>query len=85
MSEPLKQKTTMQILMESFDKKYIEEIFREGEKMGLWKRDETQNLQYDYNGYRYVFSRADLEVITRQFMMRRYEEEKRKNIARKVG
>lgn len=92
MNEDLRQKPKIQILMESFDKKYIEELFREGEKLdlgngkvGLWKPGERQNYQYEYNNHLYVLSRTHMSVVMRLYAMREEEAKRqREALGRKV-
>ena len=61
MSEPYKSK--LQILLESFDKKYIEEIFDELQKEANIPPEQRGNVLYNYNGYRYILRRIDLRMI----------------------
>jgi hypothetical protein len=92
MSDLLKQKPKIQVLMESFDKKYIEELFREGEKLvlgdgkvGLWKPDERQNYQYEYNGFLYTLSRTHMSVVMGLYRKRELEAKmQREAMGRKV-
>jgi len=44
-------------LLESFDKKYIETLFEEGEKVNLFNGKERENFQYPFNGWIYTLSR----------------------------
>lgn len=48
---------TLRWLLESFDKKYIETLFEEGEKVDLFNGKERENYQYPYNGWVYIISR----------------------------
>ncbi|MFW9971340.1 MAG: hypothetical protein ACFFDF_14195 [Candidatus Odinarchaeota archaeon] len=68
MSDPLQIKSRFQILQESFDKKYLEEIFQEGEKLlpEQFPRGKRQNMLYDYNGYRYIIQRIPLELLAQR-------------------
>lgn len=92
MSDPTRQKPKIQILMESFDKKYIEELFREGEnlnlgdgKVGLWEPGKRQNYQYEYNNHLYVLSRTRMDVVMRLYEMREMEAKRqREMLGRKV-
>ena len=83
--DPTIQKPKMQVLMESFDKKYVEEIFQEGLKMGLWKPDERQNLQYEYKNYLYTFSRTHMSIVIRLHLKQEMEAKmQREAMGRKV-
>lgn len=44
-------------LLESFDKKYIKELFEEGEKVDLFNGKEKENFQYPFEGWTYTLSR----------------------------
>lgn len=44
-------------LLESFDKKYVETLFEEGEKVNLFAQKQRENFQYQFNGWVYTISR----------------------------
>jgi hypothetical protein len=44
-------------LLESFDKSYIKQMFIEGEKLGLFGPNQSQNFQYIHEGYKYLINR----------------------------
>ncbi|HEY0087264.1 MAG TPA: hypothetical protein VGB37_00380 [Candidatus Lokiarchaeia archaeon] len=74
-------KSRLQQLLESFDKKYIEELFLEGLKEGVHNPNNKRNwYQYDYNGYRYTINRVDLRVLAQ---VQLEEMQNRANILRK--
>lgn len=47
----------LQELQDSFDKKYIEDLFDTGENLGLWMPGKRQNYQYQHNNNIYTISR----------------------------
>ena len=54
-----KQKSMLRLkeLQESFDKKYIEEMFDEGVKSGALPDTINQYMRYEFNGWIYEFKR----------------------------
>jgi len=44
-------------LLDSFDKKYIKELFEEGEKVDIFNGKQQQNYQYLFEGWVYTISR----------------------------
>jgi len=47
----------LKYLINSFDKKYIKELFEEGEKVNLFNGKQQQNYQYPFEGWTYTISR----------------------------
>lgn len=50
-------RSRLKSLLDSFDKDYLEELFDEGTKSGLFPPGLRQNYKYSHKGWTYIISR----------------------------
>jgi len=87
MTENNNNKTKLDWLMDSFDKKFMEEFFNEFAKVNRLPSDQEQFIQYEYNGFLYHLRRIDVRVLNegiarlkREQVLRQYGKGQQQNM-----